>query len=64
MHYAIGKMIVLDNQPFSVVDDKRFNKLMNLLQPQYQLPCRKYIIAVIIPDMHQKCKQKNRNSVK
>ena len=27
IHYARGEMIALDNQPFSVVDDKGFNKV-------------------------------------
>ena len=51
-------MIALDNQPFSIVGDKGFNKLINLLQPQYQLSSRKYITDVIILDIYQKCKQK------
>ena len=52
IHYAIDEMIALDNQPFSIVDDKGFNKFINLLQPQYQLPSRKCITDVIILDIY------------
>lgn len=58
IHYAIGELIALDNQPYSIVNDTGFNRLLNLLQPQYQLPSRKYIKDVIMPDILQKCKQK------
>lgn len=58
IHYAIGEMIALDNQPNSIVDDKGFNRLIKLLKPQYQLPSRKYIKDVIISDIFVKCKQK------
>lgn len=58
IHYAIGEMIALDNQPYSIVGDTGFNRLIKLLQPHYQLPSRKYITDVIMPDILQKCKQK------
>ena len=29
IHYAIGQMMALDNQPFSIVDDKGFNEFLN-----------------------------------
>lgn len=54
IHYAIGEMIALDTQPFSIVEDIGFKRLMNLVKPSYQLPSRKYFTTNIIPDMHTK----------
>ena len=34
-------LIVLDLQPFSIVEDKGFRALINYLDPKYVIPCRK-----------------------
>jgi len=38
----IGDMIAVDNQPFSVVEDISFIKLLHSLEPRYIIPSRKY----------------------
>ncbi|XP_063215791.1 zinc finger BED domain-containing protein 4-like [Bacillus rossius redtenbacheri] len=48
----IGKMICLDRQPFSVVEDKGFNALVDHLEPRYAMPSRKYFANKVIPSMY------------
>ena len=48
----IGKMVVVDCQPFSIVEDEGFVKLV---QPCYQIPNRKYFSTTLIPHMFKKC---------
>ena len=50
----IGKMIALDNEPFTMVNHIGFNRLMKLLEPRYQLPSDKYFSETLIPEMYQK----------
>jgi len=54
IHYAIGEMIAVDSQPFSIVEDLGFTRLMKLTKPCYELPSRKYFTQKIIPDIHSK----------
>ena len=54
IHYSIGEMIAVDCQPFSIVEDPGFQRLMKLLKPTYNLPSRKYFSTKIIPDIHAK----------
>lgn len=53
VHMAIGKMIAVDIQPYSIVDDKGFNDLIGLLEPRYVLPSRKFFSERIIPEMNE-----------
>ena len=45
----IGRMIALDNDPFSLVEDVGFLRLMQQLEPRYSVPSRKYVTEVVIP---------------
>ena len=47
-------MIALDNEPFTIVDHIGFVRLMNLLEPCYQLPSDKYFSETLIPEMYHK----------
>ena len=55
---AVAKMIALDNQLFSIVDDLGFKNLVRVLEPRYNLPSRRYFAEVIIPDMYQQIKER------
>ena len=44
IHFAIGEMIALDSQPFPIVEDVDFKRLMKLFKPYYESPSRKYFI--------------------
>ena len=49
-------MIALDCQPFSVVDDAGFIRLLKALEPRYVLPSRKYITETVIPKLYDEVK--------
>ncbi|KAL1278525.1 hypothetical protein QQF64_025198 [Cirrhinus molitorella] len=53
IHAAIGKMIAIDLQPYSIVEDTGFNELLHLLEPRYKLPSRRFFANKIIPEMHK-----------
>lgn len=52
----IGEIICLDNQPFSVVEHKGFNRLINHLEPRYEIPKRKYFTTVEAPKLYDQTK--------
>ena len=49
-------MIALDCQPFSVVDDAGFIRLLKALEPRYVLPSRKYITETVIAKLYDEVK--------
>lgn len=52
IHQLIGEMIAVDNQPFSIVEDLGFNRLIKKLKPNYVMPSRKYFTNKIVPSIH------------
>lgn len=38
----IGEFIATDYQPFSIVEDDGFRKLINFLEPRFKMPSRNY----------------------
>lgn len=58
IHYAIGEMIAVDCQPYSIVEDVGFSRLMKTLKPNYQLPSRKYFSEKIVPSIHARVFEK------
>ena len=51
---AIVRMVALDMQPPSIVDDLGFQSLVQLLDPRYILPSKKHIAKDLIPAMYTK----------
>jgi len=49
VHKRIGKMLAVDCQPLSVVEDVGFKRVLQALEPQYKCPSRKYFTDVIVP---------------
>ncbi|CAH1963506.1 unnamed protein product [Acanthoscelides obtectus] len=47
-------MIVLDNQPFSVVENKGFKRLFAVLERKYSIPSRPYFSKTVIPEIYEK----------
>ena len=41
-------MVALDYQPISIVEDVGFKRLVNTLEPKYNLPSRKYVTETIL----------------
>lgn len=56
LHYAIGEMIAIDNQPLSIVSDIGFQRMMQKAEPRYQIPSRNYFSDNVIPDIYSKVK--------
>ena len=45
----IAEMMALDSQPFSIVEDAGFLRLLANVYPKYVMPSRKYFSEKIIP---------------
>lgn len=48
------RMIVKEYYPFSIVEDKEFKKLINMLNPGYSLPSRKTLSVSLLPVLYNK----------
>ncbi|XP_060796685.1 zinc finger BED domain-containing protein 4-like [Neoarius graeffei] len=55
---AIMEMIATDNQPFTVVADVGFKRLVAMLEPRYSLKSEKYYRTVLFEDVHSKVEKK------
>ena len=49
VHRLIGEMVVIDTQPFSIVENEGFTNLLKALQPRYSLPSRRYMTETVLP---------------
>lgn len=49
--------MVTDMRPFSIVEDSGFKKLLNVLEPRYDIPSRQYFSSHIIPRQYEKAKE-------
>ena len=56
VHGFVMEMIAMDNQPFSVVEDFGFVRLLHVLEPTYHLPSRKYLVHKVLPLVHDDVK--------
>ena len=56
--YRLAEMIAIDLQPFSIVEDVGFCRLMADLEPRYALPSRCYLSDVVVPEIHSKVKHR------
>ena len=50
---AVAHMIVLDCQPFSIVNDTGFRNHLNIAEPRYQIPGRTVLSETIIPELYR-----------
>lgn len=48
----VMKMIAQDLQPFSVVEDKGFKRLVSALDPRYELPSRRELVRNHLPSIY------------
>ena len=53
----IGEMMALDNQPFMVVEDFGFQRLMKHLAPSYPLPNRFHFSDTVILNLYERAKK-------
>ena len=56
--YRVAEMICTDLQPFSVVSDEGFGRLLAELEPRYVLPSRRQFSEVLIPEIFTKVKHR------
>nr|CAI5841850.1 unnamed protein product [Callosobruchus analis] len=58
---CLMELFAKDMQPFSIVHDQGFKNFVQLLNPSYQLPSRKYISNTLLPALYEEkynCVQK------
>ncbi|CAH1996642.1 unnamed protein product [Acanthoscelides obtectus] len=58
IHQAIGEMIVLNKQPFSVVENKGSKRLFTVLERKYSIPSRPYFSKTVIPEIYEECQSR------
>jgi hypothetical protein len=51
---AIGRMIALDYQPYTLVENRGFKELLQILEPRYHIPASTTFSRKVIPDMYNK----------
>ena len=56
-------MIALDSQPFSIVEDRGFLRLLAHVSPRYITPSRKYFSDKVIPEMYATLRDKARQDL-
>ena len=49
---ALIRMIAIDMQPATIVEDTGFQSLVCLLDSRYQLPSRRHVMRSLLPDMY------------
>ena len=54
----IGEMICLDLQPYCIVEDKGFTRLLKNLAPKYTIPSEKHFSTIVILLMYETIKAK------
>jgi len=52
INQKIIECIALDNQPFSIVQDAGFTKLVEYLEPRFAMPSRKYFTDICLPELY------------
>ena len=60
----IIEFIALDIQPISVVEDKGFRRLLEFLNPRYDLPSRHYLSDTALPEMYSKVRDHLRGNLR
>jgi hypothetical protein len=51
---SIARMMALDYQPYSLVENKGFRELMAVLEPRYELPSRTTFSRRLLPELYNK----------
>lgn len=49
---ALTQIIALSNQPLSVIDNVGFQKLLNVLEPQYNILSRTHVTDTVLQRIH------------
>ena len=57
VYRKVSKMVAIDGQPISIVEDVGFRQVLRTLEPRYQCPSRKYFTETIIPKIYSGMKE-------
>ncbi len=57
LHQRIGEMIAIDSQPYSVVEDIGFQRVLKTACPNYVIPSRRYFSETIIPNIYKSVRE-------
>lgn len=60
---SIACFICKDLRPYSVVENEGFRRMLNTLEPRYDIPCRKYFTEKAIPALYAETKAKVENAL-
>uniref|UniRef100_A0A674MNF8 BED-type domain-containing protein n=1 Tax=Takifugu rubripes TaxID=31033 RepID=A0A674MNF8_TAKRU len=60
---SLAKMIVKDLQPISMVEDQGFRHFMKVVDPRYQIPSRKSMMAGEIPKLYEQTQKTVKDSI-
>lgn len=63
VHRRLGEMLALDIQPFTIVEDQGFCRLVHTLEPRYVMPSRKFFSENIIPRIEKGVRSEVRKSL-
>lgn len=50
---SIGMFITADMRPYSVVENKGFQNMLNVLEPRYEIPWRTHFSMKIVPELYE-----------
>ncbi len=54
---VLTQFIVLDDQPLSVIDNVGFRRFVNVLEPKYEIPNRRHVTDIVLPQIHDAVKK-------
>lgn len=60
---SIAKMMAVDYQPYTIVEDKGFRELCSVMEPNYELPCATTFSRNIIPNLYEKHFKQLKNEI-
>lgn len=60
MNDALMQLFIRDFHPISTVEDEGFRCFATSLNPNYEIPTKKYISQTLLPEMYQKCMENAR----
>jgi len=58
LHRRMAEMVALDDQPFSVVNNEGFRRVLQLAEPRYPIPSDSYLRQTAVPDLYASVRQK------
>src|SRR5207249_8225841 len=64
MSIALARMMAIDYQPFSMVEDRGFRKFVATAEPRFQMPARTTISRDVMPTLYTDTMNDVKNKLK